>query len=149
LLNAAWEFVQCPIFYEMSALPPLKSAVRMAGTVLGDVVTVVALVFIARLLAGWRRLVPLKAAGAAALLAISFPASVLLEWIPRALHFWEYSATMPTFRLFGMLVGWLPVAQITLLPTLSLFFATRRVPDRSAAVAAHGANLNSPEGKGI
>ena len=149
LLNAAWEFVQCPIFYEMSALPPLKAAAGMAGAVLGDAVTVLALVFIARLLTGWRRLVPLKAAGAAALLAVSFPASVLLEWIPRALSVWEYSATMPTFRLFGVSLGWLPVAQITLLPTLSLFFAMGRVPDESAAVAARGASVNSPKGKGI
>ena len=88
----------------------------------------------------------MKAAGAAALLAVSFPASVLLEGIPRALHLWEYSAAMPTFRLFGVSVGWVPVAQITSLPLLALFFATRRVAGQSAAAATRDANLNSPKG---
>ena len=47
-LNSAWEFAQCPIFYEMSDLPLAASVLWMAGAILGDVVIVLSLVVFAR-----------------------------------------------------------------------------------------------------
>jgi hypothetical protein len=42
----------------------------------------------------------------------------------RALGHWSYTSLMPTLSVLGVTVGIVPIAQITLLPALSLRLAT-------------------------
>jgi hypothetical protein len=55
-------------------------------------------------------------------------ASVGLEWAAQALDLWGYSDLMPTLTVLGHTVGLSPVVQVTTLPALSAWLATRRGP---------------------
>lgn len=52
--------------------------------------------------------------------------SVPLEWIPRSRGLWQYTVWMPTMEVFGQSIGLLPVVQVTTLPALSFYLASRK-----------------------
>lgn len=126
VLNMLWEFGQCVFLYDMWDWGFWRGTLWMWGAIFGDVLIVLGVVFLAGRLAGHRRLMPLDARGWTALLAVGFVASVVLEWLARVLDLWDYSDLMPTLTLLGHTVGLAPMVQITLLPALSVYLATRR-----------------------
>jgi hypothetical protein len=123
-LNGAWEYAQlrplytCPERWSWGErlLWPLAAT-------LGDVLIVGGLAALVALLTGSDAVVPPSTAGWALLLGLSFAASLFFEWAARRLRLWNYRPAMPTVRLGGEAVGLAPVAQITLLPALSLWLA--------------------------
>jgi hypothetical protein len=125
LLNAAWEFGQCTVLYDMWDWGFWRATAWMWGAILGDVAIVLGVVLGATLLTGGRRLRPPDVRGWVALLGVGFVASVGLEWAARALGLWGYSALMPTVTVLGHTVGLSPVVQVTALPALSVWLATR------------------------
>lgn len=126
VLNALWEFGQCTVLYDMWGWGLLRGTAWMWGAIAGDVLIVMGIVAIATVLTGKAHLNPPDSSGWVALISISFIASILLEWLALYLDLWTYSAWMPTVDLFGFLVGLAPVAQITLLPPLSVMLAFRQ-----------------------
>ena len=59
---------------------------------------------------------------------------VLVEWAARALGLWRYGPLMPTVNVFGAAIGLTPLAQMLLLPALSVRIAVggrRREGERS------------------
>jgi hypothetical protein len=126
VLNMLWEFGQCTLLYDMWDWGFWRATAWMWGAILGDVVIVLGVVLGAVLLVGARRVAPPDALGWAALLGAGFVASVGLEWAAQALDLWGYSDLMPTLTVFGHTVGLSPVVQVTVLPALSAWLATRR-----------------------
>ncbi len=122
VLNTLWEFGQCTVLYDMWDWGLWRGALWMWGAIAGDVLIVLGVVAIASMLAS---LNPPVVSGWLALASTSFVASVALEWIAQYLRLWEYSTWMPTIDLLGFSVGLAPIAQITLLPLLSVFLAFR------------------------
>lgn len=59
------------------------------------------------------------------LLILSFLASILLEWIAIFLDLWQYTSAMPAITIFTYKVGLSPIFQITFLPALSIYLATK------------------------
>jgi uncharacterized membrane protein YhaH (DUF805 family) len=98
----------------------------MWGAIAGDVVITLGVAFGAAVLVGVRRLTPPDRPGWAALLGVGFVASVGLEWAAQALGLWGYSDLMPTVTVFGHTVGLSPIVQVTVLPALAVWAATRR-----------------------
>ncbi len=125
VLNTLWEFGQCMILYDMWGWSFWRTTVWMWGAILGDVLIVLGVAFLAGLLVGTRRLLPPDRAGWAALLGIGFLAGILLEWLALVLHLWDYSAWMPTVAFLGYDVGLSPIVQVTFLPALSVYLAAR------------------------
>jgi hypothetical protein len=123
VLNALWEFGQCSFFYDMSGVGIFAGVLRMVIAIVADVLIVLTLVYVSQLLTRGRFLFAPKLKHWVILLALSFVASVALEWSARFYDRWEYGRFMPVFYLAGVSVGLLPVAQITLLPTLSCLLA--------------------------
>ncbi len=97
----------------------------MALAIIADVVVVIALVLTAGLFNSRKLFLAPEARNFVVVLTLSFIVSVLLEWLPRAQHRWNYSERMPTLTVFGVAVGLLPILQITFLPALSLFLSVR------------------------
>ena len=126
LLNAAWEFVQCTIFYRMWDWGFWRATAWMWGAILGDVVIVLGVALVAALLVGAQRLCPPDRQGWAALLIVGFVASIALEWLARTLHLWNYNPWMPTLEVASYTVGLSPVVQVTVLPALSVYLAASR-----------------------
>jgi hypothetical protein len=126
VLNALWEFGQCTVLYDMWVWGLLRGTVWMWGAIAGDVLIVLSMVAIATVLAGKVHLNPSDSSGWLALTSISFIASIQLEWLALYLDLWAYSAWMPTVDLFGFSVGLAPIAQITLLPPLSVLLGFRQ-----------------------
>lgn len=126
VLNALWEFGQCTMLYDMWDWGLLRGTVWMWGAIAGDVLIVLSMVAIVAVLTGKAHLNPPGSSGWLALISISFIASILLEWLALYLDLWVYSAWMPTVDLFGFSVGLAPIAQITLLPPLSVLLAFRQ-----------------------
>lgn len=126
LLNGVWEVAQCPIFYDMSGLGWVKGSLRITSAIGGDVLIVLGLVYLTRVVRGRWFLSAPDARGWAVLLALSFVASVALEWIARSQQRWEYSRLMPALEIAGVSVGLLPIGQITFLPALSLLLALQK-----------------------
>lgn len=124
VLNAAWEFVQCLWLYDMWSWGFWRATAWMWAAIFGDMLIVLGVAALAGLLAGRQRLAPPDRRGWAALLAVGFAAAVFLEWAAQVLGLWGYSALMPTITVGGHTVGLAPVAQITLLPALSVYLAT-------------------------
>jgi hypothetical protein len=131
VLNTAWEFVQCPLLYDMWTWGFGRAALWMWGAILGDVVIVMGVAYLAFLIVGTRHMVPPDRKGWTALLAVGVVASVSLEWMAKVLDLWSYSALMPTFSLFDYTVGLSPVLQVMLLPTLSVYLATRNRKEKT------------------
>ena len=126
LLNMVWEFFQCIFFYDMWGWGFWRATVWMWGAILGDVVIVLGVALVAVLLVGRRHMNPLDRRGWTGLLIVGIIASVALEWLAQVLCLWGYSAWMPTLTVAGYAVGLSPIIQVTLLPVLSVYFATRR-----------------------
>ena len=124
-LNTAWEFVQCPLFYDMWDWGFWRGFLSTWSAIFGDVVIVLGVTVSAGLVIGFSNLQPLRWRGLMTLLAIGFIASISLEWIALAMERWSYTEWMPTVRVFGQAVGLLPVVQVTVLPSLSVYLATR------------------------
>jgi hypothetical protein len=125
-LHALWEFVQCTVLYDMWSWGFWRATVWMWGAIAGDVVITLGVAFGAAVLVGVRRLSPPDRAGWAALLGVGFVAAVGLEWAAQALGLWGYSDLMPTVTVFGRTVGLSPIVQVTVLPALAVWAATRR-----------------------
>lgn len=126
VLNMLWEFVQCTVLYDMWSWGFWRATAWMWGAILGDVLIVLGVALGAALLAGASRLQPPDGLGWAALLGVGFVASVGLEWGAQALGLWGYSGLMPTLTVLGHTVGLSPILQVTALPALSVWGATRR-----------------------
>ena len=123
LLNTIWEFTQCLFFYEMWSWGFWKATFWMWGAVFGDILIVLGL---------WQGLKKFfKSTGLLQktvikylfLLALSFGASIFLEWMALYLELWKYDTSMPTLHLFNYKVGLTPILQITFLPALSVYLA--------------------------
>jgi hypothetical protein len=127
LLNALWEFVQCVLFYDMWSMGFGRATLWMWSAILGDVLIVLGVAFLAQWLVGPRHLDPLDRRGWLVLLAVGLAAGVLLEWLARVLGLWSYGPLMPTVKVFGATVGLLPILQVMLLPALSVRLAAGRV----------------------
>lgn len=125
-LNAFWEFAQCTVLYDMWDWGFWRATTWMWGAILGDVLIVLGAVLGAVLLVRARRVAPPDALGWAALLGVGFVMAVGLEWAAQALSLWGYSDLMPTLTVLGHTVGLSPVVQVTALPALSAWLATRR-----------------------
>lgn len=123
VLNTLWEFGQCMVLYDMWGWPFWKATVWMWGAILGDVLIVLGVVYLARLLVGAPRFWPPTRTGWAALLGIGFVSSVGLEWLAIVMHLWDYGTLMPTLDVLGTPVGLSPIVQVTLLPAVSVFLA--------------------------
>ncbi len=93
----------------------------------GDMFIVLGITYLAYILVGSHHLIPPDGKGWLALLVIGFVTSVMLEWVARALGLWSYGPLMPTLRIFNETIGLSPLIQITVLPALSVHFATRRI----------------------
>ena len=128
VLNMAWEFGQCTLLYDMWDWGFWRATAWMWGAILGDVVIVLGVALGARLFAGADRLRPPDAVGWVALLGVGFVVAIGLEWAAQALDLWGYSDLMPTVTVLGHTVGLSPVVQVTTLPSLSVWLATRRAP---------------------
>ena len=136
-LNAGWEFVQCTALYDMWSWGFWRATVYMWGAILGDVLIVLGVAWGAVQLVGKGRLTPPDGLGHGALLAVGFVAAVFLEWAAQVLDLWGYSGLMPTVEVLGHPVGLSPVVQVTTLPALSVYLATRaRSADRQTKASS-------------
>lgn len=124
-LNFAWELGQCAVLYDMENWSFWWASAIMWAAIAGDVLIVLGVAGVALAVVGRDHLIPLDSVGWVGLLSIGFVASVGLEWAARALGFWGYTAVMPTLTVLGHSVGLSPIAQITLLPALSVYMAGR------------------------
>jgi hypothetical protein len=125
-LNAVWEWAQCAFLYDMNGSALWNGSVWMLAATVADVFLVLAVVRSAAWLAGKSSFATAEAKGWAALLGIGLTAGILVEWAARGLMLWNYGALMPALHLGGVTVGLAPIAQMTLLPALSVWLATRR-----------------------
>ena len=124
-LNAVWEAVQLrPLYTCWERWTPWQRVLFPLSAVLGDGVAVVAVAWAAGRLVGAEALTPPGVAGWLVLLGLALPLAVLLERAALALDLWRYRPAMPTARVFGRDVGLAPVAQITVLPALSVALTT-------------------------
>lgn len=131
ILNAAWEFVQCGLLYEMNApkgasLSWMQGWPWMLGAVLADVLLVLGVFYGAALLVGRRPVEPPDALGWCALLGIGLIFGLLVEWAARSLNLWRYGPLMPTVNVFGAAIGLAPIVQMLLIPPLSVRIAMGR-----------------------
>lgn len=133
LLNAGWEFVQCPVFYDMWNWGLWRATIWMWGAIFGDVLIVLGVGAVCVLLVGHRALSPPTRCGWTALIGVGFVASIALEWLARTLSLWGYSAWMPTITVLDHTVGLSPIVQITTLPALSIYLATRSNSETDAS----------------
>jgi hypothetical protein len=126
ILNTIWEFVQCGFLYGMWDWPFLKATVWMWGAVLGDIIIVLGLWRATSMLTSSVHLEPhLSRKGYFVLFGLSFAASIFLEWAAIFLSLWEYTSAMPVLTIFSYEVGLSPIFQITVLPALSIFLASK------------------------
>ena len=125
-LHALWEFGQCTLLYNMWEWGFWRATVWMWGAIAGDVVITLGVALGAAVLVGATRLSPPDRLGWAALLGVGFVASIVLEWAAQALDLWGYSDLMPTLTVLGHTVGLSPIVQVTVLPAVAVWAATRR-----------------------
>ena len=124
-LHALWEFAECTLLYDMWEWGFWRATAWMWGAIAGDVVITLGVALGAALAVGARRLDPPDRVGWGALLGVGVVASVGLEWGAQALELWGYSDLMPTVTVLGHTVGLSPVVQVTTLPALAVWGATR------------------------
>jgi len=93
-LNAAWEFLQCTVFYDMWDWPFWRAALWMWGAILGDVLIVLGVVSLAGRLVGPK-------VGGKERRAVPGPVPV------RAAVFWANHASVRAGRPTGHREGWL------------------------------------------
>jgi uncharacterized membrane protein YeaQ/YmgE (transglycosylase-associated protein family) len=102
----------------------------MWAAIAGDVLIVLAVVFLAGRVAGKRHIVSLDGRGWLVLVSIGLVFALSLEWLAQALDLWRYSELMPTVRIFGRTVGLSPIVQVTFLPAVSVRMAIDRPSHR-------------------
>ncbi|MDT7858246.1 hypothetical protein RQM47_16475 [Rubrivirga sp. S365] len=124
-LHGAWEYAQCPPFYDMTGLPKPKHDALMLAATAGDVAINLGVASVAERVAGRDAVRQLTPRGTAALLGVGLVAAVGLEWGAQRLGLWRYTDRMPTVHVAGHDVGVLPVVQVTVLPALSAWVARR------------------------
>lgn len=127
-LHGAWEYAQCPPYYDMTGLPKPKHDALMLAATAGDVAINLGVAAVAEQLVGREPVRRLTPSGTAALLGVGFVAAVGLEWAAQRLDMWSYTDRMPTVRVAGHDVGLLPIAQVTVLPALAAWAAQRPDP---------------------
>lgn len=125
ILHTAWEFAQCVFLYDMWDWTFWKATIWMWAAVFGDILIVLGLWKTAASFSSLFHFQMPRFKDYAFLLSLSFVASILLEWLARALDLWHYSSNMPSFELFNYQVGLSPILQITFLPALSVFLAKK------------------------
>jgi len=125
-LNTLWEFGQCLFFYNMWSWPFWKSTVWMWAAIFGDVLIVFGLWKGACFLTGLGQFHRPSRTGYLILLVLSFGASIGLEWIAIYLNLWSYDPLMATMKIFDREIGFLPILQITFLPALSVYMASKK-----------------------
>ncbi len=123
LLNTVWEFSQCLFFYEMWSWGFWKATLWMWGAVFGDILIVLGIWQGVKTLFKSTGLLQKTVTKYLLLLALSFTASIFLEWMALYLELWEYDTSMPTLYVFNYKVGLTPILQITFLPALSVYLA--------------------------
>ncbi len=134
VLNAFWEFGHAGPFYDMWAEVGLGDGLfHISLAILGDVVIVFGVMLIACQCVGRHNVLSPSWKGCLALLAVGLMAAIGLEWAAKALDWWTYNERMPTLTVFGETVGLSPIAQVTLLPALSVFLATHRPEQRAGS----------------
>ena len=124
-LHALWEFAQCTLLYDMWDWGFWRATAWMWGAIAGDVVITLGVALGAALVVGARHLAPPDRRGWTSLLGVGFVASIWLEWGAQALDLWGYSDLMPTLTVLGHTVGLSPIVQVTVLPALAVWLATR------------------------
>jgi hypothetical protein len=129
-LNLIWEVAQAGPFFSMWERTGLVLGVGyIVLATLGDGLAVSAIALLAFWLLGRRRLSPPTAlawglmAGGGALLG------VYLEWQALVWDLWRYNADMPTVSVAGHAIGVAPVAQMILLPAISVYLTLRPDPE--------------------
>ena len=126
VLNALWEFGHAGLFYDMwEEVGWADGLFHITLAILGDVVIVMVVLALACCTAGAVHVAPPNGRGWMALLGFGFIAGVVLEWIARQLDWWSYNELMPTLSVWGEAIGLSPVAQVALLPALSVYLGTR------------------------
>ena len=125
ILHTGWEFGQCLFLYDMWDWPFLKATLWMWAAVFGDILIVLALWKITTSVVPSLNYSQPGGKSYLLLIALSFFASILLEWMAIAFNLWEYSDTMPVITVFSYEVGLSPVVQITFLPAASIYLADR------------------------
>ena len=124
-LHGAWEYAQCPPFYDMTGMPRRQHDALMLAATAGDVAINLGVGAVAEQLVGREPVRRSTPTGTAALLSVGFAAAVGLEWAAQRLDLWSYTDRMPTVRVAGHDVGLLPIVQVTVLPALSAWMARR------------------------
>lgn len=131
VLNGIWEFAQCSFLYDMNGWKRTTSIFSMVTAVLGDVAAAIVVIHVAALFVGRKSV----AAPGQRILAATFLfgalTGIVLEWNARLLDLWGYTAHMPVLRIANVTVGLVPILQMALLPTLSLYFARGNLTQRS------------------
>ena len=114
LLNLAWEYGACALFYVERLFP--QTLAGMLWVTAGDVIiTVIVFALTVRIRPRARRY------ALAATLGVIVAAAV--EWHALGAGRWGYSGLMPVIPLLG--IGVLPLLQLALLPVLSIALADR------------------------
>lgn len=127
-LHGAWEYAQCPPFYDMAGMPRRQHDAIMLAATAGDVAINLGVGAVAERLVGREAVRRSTPTGTAALLSVGLAAAAGLEWAAQRLSLWSYTDRMPTARVAGRDVGLLPVVQVTVLPALSSWAAQRADP---------------------
>ena len=125
LLHTLWEFTQCLFLYDMWDWPFWKATIWMWAAIFGDILIVLGLWKLALALVPSRQFKPVNFKDYALLIGVSFPISIFLEWMAKALDLWEYSSNMAVIELLNYQVGLSPIFQITFLPALSIYLAEK------------------------
>ena len=127
ILNTVWEFAQCIYFYDMWSWPFWEATLWMWMAVFGDILIVLGLWKATTLLAPSVHFAEPNTMDYTMLLLISFFAAIFLEWIAIYLELWEYDSFMPTLKILDRQIGLMPILQITFLPALSVYIASKAI----------------------
>lgn len=111
--------------YDMWDWPFWEAAIWMWAAIFGDILIVLGLWKGTTLLVPSVRFESSERKGYLTLLLLSFLASIILEWAAIYLGLWQYTSTMPVVTIFNHEVGLSPILQITFLPALSVYLATK------------------------
>lgn len=122
LLNLVWEYSHLPLYDCMDHWNLPRKILYPFLAAIGDAVIVLGILYGAGWISG------IVGAGLATtgfwavhLLTALFIA-VLLEWVAIRAKLWGYRSSMPAFTITGRSVGMSPLLQITLTPSLALYF---------------------------
>jgi hypothetical protein len=125
VLHGAWEYAQCPPFYDMADTGPAEHHALMASAVAGDIPISLGVAAVAERLAGREAVRSMTPRGALALLDVGAVAAVGLEWAAQRLGLWRYTDRMLSVHVAGHEAGVMPVVQVTVLPALAVWAARR------------------------